>query len=343
MCQVAEAVGVHQTTVSLALRNHPSIPASTRERIRQAAERLGYRPNALLTAFNFHRVASHPAKGAPAIAMIFDGMMNPRSREHEYPRQLLEAARLAAEQRGYRLEIFILEEDGLQPRRLARVLATRGITGVIFSTFSRQRRSLELDWPRLCAVKIESLHVAPALNAISNDQWQATRIGLRRLRELGYRRIGLVASQEDEDRLGEPFRTGMLVEQEEIPRRERVPPLIFAGRREARLDELVDEWSRTHAVDAILSNWNNLIDVVRRCRRRVPEEIAVASLDLPAKPGELAGVMQNHHLVARQAVEQVVLLLQTHQRGVPQMASVTFVPGQWRDGASAPPVISSAR
>jgi LacI family transcriptional regulator len=336
MRDIAAAVGVHQTTVSLALRNHPSISLETRERVRAAADRLGYRPNPLLSAFNFHRVASHPVKGGPTIAMVFDGRMQPRSTNHEYPRLLLAAARAAAAERGYRIEPFVLAEDNLRPKRLSRMLAARGIHAAILTTFGVDTPELDLDWRRLCAVKIESVHVAPALDTVSNDQWQTTRLGLRHLRELGYRRVGLVAAIEDEERLGEPFRTGMLVEQAVIPERERVPTLLFSGRTEMPLHERLLEWARKHRVDAIMSNWNNVIDLVRQCGWRVPEDVAVVSLDLPQRSSELAGVVQNHALVARRAVEHVALLLQVNQRGVPEMASVTYVPGKWRDGPSAP-------
>jgi hypothetical protein len=47
---VATRTGVHRTTVSLALRDHPRIPAETRARVRAAAEALGYRINPLVSA-----------------------------------------------------------------------------------------------------------------------------------------------------------------------------------------------------------------------------------------------------------------------------------------------------
>lgn len=50
MADVARAAGVHQTTVSLALRSHPRIPENTRKRIQQVAEEMGYRPNPLVSA-----------------------------------------------------------------------------------------------------------------------------------------------------------------------------------------------------------------------------------------------------------------------------------------------------
>src|SRR5690606_9642530 len=154
--------------------------------------------------------------------------------------------------------------------RLNRVLVARGITGVIISTLGLETTQLDLDWPRLCTVKIESLHVRPALDAVSSDQWQAARTGLRRLRELGYRRVGLIAAADDEARRGEPSRTGMLVEQAVVPEAERIPPLLFAGRAEPDLGHLIDGWAREHRVDAVMSNWNNVIDHLRAKEWRVP-------------------------------------------------------------------------
>ncbi len=335
MRDVAARAGVHQTTVSLALRDHPSISAATRRRIREVAEQLGYRPNPLLSAFNLHRIASHPAKGAPTVAMIFDAQMDPRAPGHAYARLLLDGARSAAAERGYRVEPFVLNEGGLHERRLARVLATRGITAVVFSTLGLHSKPLELDWPRLSAVKIESLQVRPALNAVSADQWQAARLGLRRLRALGYRRVGLAVAREDEQRLGEPFRTGVLVEQASMPERDRVASLVF-NRPDPNLRHVLAQWVREQRVDAVMSNWNNMVELLRGAGLRVPEDVGVASLDLPSAGTELAGVEQNHRLVGRRAVRQVLMQLQAHQLGLPEMASVTFVPGCWREGASAP-------
>src|SRR5215212_6454301 len=47
MKDVAIAAGFAPATVSLALRNHHSLPVATRERIWTIARRIGYRPNPL--------------------------------------------------------------------------------------------------------------------------------------------------------------------------------------------------------------------------------------------------------------------------------------------------------
>lgn len=51
---VAAQVGVSHTTVSLALRGDPRIPPGTRKRVRLAANRLGYRRDAMLSTLMTH-------------------------------------------------------------------------------------------------------------------------------------------------------------------------------------------------------------------------------------------------------------------------------------------------
>src|SRR5712692_11539903 len=43
---LAEGLGLSQSTVSRALREHPGIPDKTRRRVIAAAEKVGYKPNA---------------------------------------------------------------------------------------------------------------------------------------------------------------------------------------------------------------------------------------------------------------------------------------------------------
>ena len=46
---IARELGFSKNTISLALRGSAQIPPATRERVRAAAERLGYRPNAVVS------------------------------------------------------------------------------------------------------------------------------------------------------------------------------------------------------------------------------------------------------------------------------------------------------
>ena len=70
MTAVAKRAGVHTTTVSLALRNHPSLPVTTRERIQALAREMGYRPDPGLAALVAYRSRLNPPKHRQTLAYI---------------------------------------------------------------------------------------------------------------------------------------------------------------------------------------------------------------------------------------------------------------------------------
>ncbi len=336
LADIAKVVNVHPTTVSLALRDHPSIPPSTRAKIREAAQLLGYRRDPMLDAFNFHRLRNHTKKRTLAMAFVVDARTADIFHGTPYHPLVYQGAREAAEARNYTLEPFPVGPKHLAAERLQGILSARGITGLLVSTFSPETPTLNLDWSHFCAVKIESQHLKPALDVVSNDQWSATRLCLRELRALGYRRIGLATALEDEIRLGEPFRTGLLVEQDEIPAKERTAPLLFTHADIPQLGAKLANWIKRERLDAFMSNWNDLPTHLATQGISTPRDIAFASLDIPMNRPELTGIVQNHQLVGRKAMEQLSILVETYHRGPPALPSITFVGGYWRPGKSAP-------
>ena len=185
-------------------------------------------------------------------------------------------------------------------------------------------------------MKIEGRHLWPPLPVVTNDQYEVGRLGVQKLRSLGYHRIGLVAAAEAELRLGDAFRMGPTIEEARVASRHRVPPLLLNDSGRAAAPETVARWIREHRVEAVASNLNEVIGYLQAAGLSVPRDIAFCSLDLPLDRMDWAGVVQNHGLVGQRAVEQVLSLLYTHQRGIPQVPSVTFIPGYWRDGGTAP-------
>ena len=102
MKEVAREAGVHQTTVSLALRDHHSLPAATRARIRAVADRLGYRPNPLVSALMSVRRRGRASREGSTLAFLTayptrDGWR--RSANYQY---LFEATSARARELGYR-------------------------------------------------------------------------------------------------------------------------------------------------------------------------------------------------------------------------------------------------
>ena len=336
LADIAARAGVHVTTVSLALRDHPSIPPATRARIREVAKQFGYRRDPLLDALNFHRARRNQQSRTVSSAFVVHAGTTRLFSGNHYQPLVHAGAKAAAEARGHTLDIFVVGPGHLAPARLNTILNARGISGVLLSTFEIDIEQLNLDWAQFCAVKIECLHLTPNLDAISNDQLQVSRLAMQQLRKLGYRRIGLATAREDQTRLAESFGMGVLIEQASLPEAERVPPLFFSLADVPRLARLIPEWMRAHQVDVIISNWNELFDTFATAGIRLPEDVAFACLDIPPSMPHVAGVVQNHHLVGRRAMEQLAIMTEAYQRGVPVAQSVTYIPGYWQNGVTAP-------
>lgn len=336
LADIAAKAGVHVTTVSLALRDHPSIPPTTRARIRAVAKELGYRRDPLLDALNFHRSRQIKHVRSVSSAFVVHAGTTRLFHGNHYQPYVYEGAKAAAEAHGHSLDIFVVGHGQLAPARLNTILTARGITGILLSTFEIDIEKLDLDWEHFCAVKIECLHLKPHLDSVSNDQLQVARLAMQRLRALGYRRIGLATAREDQMRLEESFGMGVLLEQASLPESECVPPLFFGLHEVPVLGQLVPEWIAANHVDVVISNWNELLDVFATAKMRLPEDVAFASLDIPPSMPHLAGVTQNHRLVGQRAMEQLAIMTDSYQRGVPEAQTITFIPGYWQDGITAP-------
>jgi DNA-binding LacI/PurR family transcriptional regulator len=336
LADIAAKAGVHVTTVSLALRDHPSIPPTTRGRIRAVAKELGYQRDPLLDALNFHRARqTQQTRSVSSAFVVHAGTTRLFSGNHYQP-LVYAGAKAAAEARGHSLDILVVGQGHLAPARLNTILNARGISGVLLSTFEIDIEQLDLDWAQFCAIKVECLHLSPHLDAVSNDQLQAARLAMRRLRKLGYRRIGLATAREDQTRLAESFGMGVLIEQDSLPEAECVPPLIFGLAEVPMLPKLIPEWMHAHKVDVIISNWNELFDTFATAGIKLPDDVAFASLDVPPSLPHIAGVVQNHRLVGQRAMEQLAIMTDAYQRGVPEAQTITYIPGYWQDGVTAP-------
>jgi DNA-binding LacI/PurR family transcriptional regulator len=341
MSDVAREARVHQTTVSLALRNDPRLPPGTRARIRALAAGMGYRPDPMLSALNFYRSSKDTAKAQPAMAFIMRSRNKRWGSTFYSDDQFLKGARRACERLGYRLVVFQAGNTPTEGPRLTRIFRSRGIGGVIMASLDISLRKLEMDWEHFSALCIESQHLGLSLHTVGNNQMAITRIAVRRMGELGYRRIGLTVGDVEEQSLGKPFSAGYLVEVHENRQLGRIPPLLLASGDDPRMVPRIRAWILRHRIDAVLSNWSSMPEMLKSAGLRIPADVGVATLDYNPSRGAVAGIRQSHEIVGERAVEALSLLMKTNQRGLIRLPNTTLVDGTWKDGPDLPPRPSS--
>lgn len=345
---IARAAGVHNTTVSLALRNSPAIPEHTRSRIRALAEEMGYYPDPALRALVAYRNRRVAQDRRETIAYITDADTRNGWRDVPAERQFHEGALHAAAQFGYQLEHFWLGEPGLSQRRLSNVLFHRGIKGVLVASPRIDSDELrDFDWSHLSAVRISPVPHTPALHRVTEDRAGAVRLAVRRTVALGYRRIGLVVPKAWDDSSDQAWSTGFLVEQGRLPSQHRIPAFVFgateapknARRLESEAAMLVrklGKWLNEWQPDAIIGSLPLVADALAQLGRSIPQDLGFAELSLNDADPSLAGVCPNSIRVGEVATEMLVGQMQQNVFGTPCVPTVTLVESAWCDGDSLP-------
>ncbi|MGC4071940.1 MAG: LacI family DNA-binding transcriptional regulator [Nibricoccus sp.] len=335
---VARESGYHITTVSLALRDHSSIPDSTRQRIKEIATRLGYERNPVFHALSRFRQQGSVCAPAPRIAYLENYNIGYGRERPHYMREIYEGAQRQAGLLGYQLEALAVGEDDHDSRSLTKHLRDNQITGIVVGGFVPGFAEIALNWDDYAVAKIHSRHTEPDAPTIGNDHIREVRLAFRRLTALGYKRIGMAIGRADEDACGHRHSAGYLMEETSIPPERRVPPLLFPYNSDATsLGGMIARWVRRHNVDAVLCNWANISELLETDGLRVPQHVACACLCLcnPMPPG-LAGIRPHLHLLGERAVSTVVAQLKSGERGIPEFASSLYVQSVWQDGQSAP-------
>ena len=355
LSDIAKKAGVHVTTVSLALRDHPRIPESTKKRIRDLAESMGYQPDPLLTALASYRMRGRQPRFQSAIAYLTNWVTEWGWKQATGHREFFMGAESRARELGYKLEHFWLRAPNLTQARLSKILQARGITGLILASHGREMGdALNLAWSKFCCVKIDFFPHKPLVHNITNYQSDIVRLAMRKAIEAGYRRPGLVMHRGWDHAVDHNWMAGYLCEQQQLDEADRIPAFIYPGLhpmenwlRENDSTIVPDPgefegWRCRYKPDIILSNSAFVAPVFKKLKLKIPKDLAFADLFLTDCSGETAGVRQNHETVGALAVELVSAKLNHSKRGIPEFPTTTFVEGTWFDGATCPPRKSSS-
>ena len=176
---VAEHLGLHTTTVSMALRGVQTVAPATRRRVLQAATKMGYRPNALARGLRY--------QGSRFIGVI---ATSPR---WDVSVQRMNAMSRKAHERDYELVSYSgLQDEGSYERAVSFFLSYRA-AGLIVAAghVGRMPTPLRTWLDQGGPTVFFSAAGDNAGNVIDTDRAAGYRQAVRYLAELGHRRIAL--------------------------------------------------------------------------------------------------------------------------------------------------------
>lgn len=317
-------------TISLALRDHPSISASRRAQIRKLAKKHGYQPDPALAALNAYRINNRAKRYQGALAWLTsfpsaDGWRCMIHAEGYYNGACKRAAEL-----GYQVEPFWVGEPGLSAKRAAQVLLARGVQGLIVAPLPDKQNVVAFDLKPFSAVALGYSLRQPQLHVVMNHQARNMKHTVHQLHALGYRRIGLALPSASNVRVDQNYLSGYLIAQCETS----------STRLEPLLADVFDaaafmKWLRESRADAVIvsASWITQVTAwLKKAGLQVPKDIGLAAASIPDSPTHVSGVDENPALIGRMAVDAVVGMIHRQERGIPEHPSSILAEGKWSAG-----------
>jgi len=343
---IAKLAGVHKATVSRALRNHPTIPKATRDRIQEIAQREGYRPNPLVAMYQAQARASRPTSMQAALGWVNDYPNAASWREFPWLSGYLLGARQRCMDMGYRLEEINLHASSdynNEARNIGKTLKAKGIYGIVLPLMLNYQYLLA-EWENCVVAQIGSGHLrqnteestrfrfhTQRFAVADRDLFYNIRIAYQKLLELGYWRIGMVYSRYVDAEANSRAQGGFLVEQAHVAESDRIPILFLERFKEGR-PPAFDRWLEQYKPDAILCVNPVVRDWVTELGLRVPEDIGLANLNIVSDVSDWSGINEKHEEIGAAAVDLIIGSLSRNELGAPHQPRKIIIPGEWVQG-----------
>ncbi len=178
---VAKHAGVSMKSVSNVVRDHPNVSKQMREKVQQAIDELGYRPNAL-----GRRLATGRSG---MLALAFSDVSLP------YFAELSRVFTLEAERRGYRL-LLEQTEGTIAGERAALAMSEAGLVdGIIFQPTAMSSLEIAQHREDVPLVMIGEVAAPLSVDRVMIDNVAAARAATEHLIASGRTRIGFVGHE----------------------------------------------------------------------------------------------------------------------------------------------------
>lgn len=324
---IAAEAGVCCATVSLALRNHASIPAATRTRIQRIAQKQGYQPDPFASRLMAH-IRTHPTMRTRASICALSDFAE--SSSSPYVDVIDRAAHRQAQALGFFYRRMHLSDFHESKARLSRGLAAQGIDGILLLPM-RELRIFDnlLDWQRYSVISTSYSVVSPHFHRVVPDQFANLKMTCEMLVKRGYHRIGFITSRDDDVRAHHHF-TAAIAWHNTFGGAEAITPLVH---RPENIERSWIAWLKQKKPDVVIV-WDSarFLHLARKIKLHIPNDIAVVAFS-PNREA-MAAIDERPTATGATAVDLLAGMIQRGEKGVPAMGNVTMVPGTWNEGWS---------
>lgn len=334
--RLAELAGVSKATVSLALRNHPKISKQTRERIQELARKHNYSVNPLLAAqMAYVKRGKLQKSSATVLGLIAPKTLIEARKDMQTPLQYYHAGiSERAMQLGFKVDYIPLMSGDIKNKRLNGILAARGIKGIIFAPLTEDYPLAEFDfnWDDYATVAIEHTFDTPRIHSVCNDEMEAFRRLVIRLKKIGINRIGIAMMELEDLHVKHHWLAGYLSYNYLTSGAPTVDPFITRDWSK----QTFLKWFNREKPDAIICIDDTVYNWLEEEGIRVPDDVSIASLYWLPSRSWMSGFYQNHEAMGAAAVDLLTGLLYRNEYGLPEEPKKVLIQSVWKQGHTLP-------
>ncbi len=268
MSDVARLTGVSSMTVSRAFRDDASVSKETRDRIRKAADKLGYVIDSTASGLSSRRTGF--------VAVVIPSINN--ANFADTLRGLTEGLRSTHLQ----LLLGYTDYDVKEEERLVELFLRRRPEAIIVTGGSHTRRCRKfLKNAGVPVAEMWDLPADPIDHVVGFSNAAAAELMVHHFHEQGFRRIGFIGGDTSRDTRGNDRRAGFVAALEKLdldPTRvvaRGIPPITMRDGAKA-MRQMLGEWPDIEAVMCVsdLSAFGAMTEC-QRAGMRVPDDIAI--------------------------------------------------------------------
>lgn len=333
---IAKQLGVSHTTVSLALKGSPRVSEELRRKIQQFAQEVNYRPDPLLQQLASYKKTSKEVSSQSVIAWINDWEDPSRFFKYSEFQSYYDGAIQMAAKLGFRIEVFNTNEQGISPGRLAKILISRGIRGVIVPPQPKRYHIPDKEWSGLAVLRIGFNNPSPRNHVVGPDQFEGGRQAALGMLAAGYTRIGYVGNHPNEARMRYNFSSGFQSGRDpNVNDSDRVPHLFFQDDSLESGMEVYQRWLQENRVEAVLSGHRGVEEWTAALGLTFGKDLGLAGTSLVDSILD-SGIDQHPHEIGAVAIQFLAQLIAHYSFEIPEISqrlliSPTFVCGSSLD------------
>lgn len=321
--------------VSMALKNHRSLPAATIEKVKALADEMGYAPDPALSALAAHRSRLRVHKDFSVIGLISNWSTEDAWTKMPSAKAVMEGVRERALELGYTVQHMWSNASTITASRFDQILQSRGIRGLILAPFEHPEDKLELNWNQYSVVTVEKPFLYTHFHHIVQNHYSDLMLCWKMLRGRGYERIGLIVRQDLSSRWEHQWESAHRSAQfSSATREETIPTLQLKDETKDGQIDLVCSWLQLFKPDAVISRCDCFFEAAESLGLRIPQDVGYASLNVTDDIEGVSGIFQHRDVMGATAIDVLNSLLQRNSRGANNVSIGTQVDGSWRDGNS---------